>query len=228
MTLACAWLRRDSRYSDSREKVASSLVSAMVMIAVVLLAIACKGKPRSGGLPKLGQTAETNALPVESIKPPSRPRRTAISLVQLIANPEYFDGARVAIAGYLTMDDVQNEVAQGSLSLSRDDVVHGLGNAVSLSFSKCDAADEAPMKVEEAINHKLRYVRVYGKFASGHGASPSPGVVCSIESIVDLEEWCQSYIQRRESAANNSSDIKKPACVSEETIRRRSGTWRMK
>jgi hypothetical protein len=96
------------------------------------------------------------AVPAVVAQAPNEPLH--ISLVQLIANPEKFDGKLVAVAGFLRL-----EMEGDALYLSRDDFLNGVTkNAIWI--------DLTPELVKSRQQLNNRYVLLMGTFdASGHG-----------------------------------------------------------
>ena len=96
------------------------------------------------------------AVPAVAAQSPNEPPH--ISLVQLIANPEKFDGKQVAVAGFLRL-----EMEGDALYLSRDDFLNGVTkNAIWI--------DLTPELVKSRQQLNNRDVLLLGTFdASGHG-----------------------------------------------------------
>jgi uncharacterized membrane protein YcgQ (UPF0703/DUF1980 family) len=99
-----------------------------------------------------------------------------VSVVQLIANPDQFDGRSIRVIGFCWFEFERN-----ALYLHREDFEQGIAkNAVWLSM-------RAPVS-SEYTNLRNKYVIVEGTFsASEHGHF---GMFSgSIKSITRLEEW---------------------------------------
>ena len=77
-----------------------------------------------------------------------------VSLVQLIATPEKFDGKMVTVRGYLESMGAHHDSTAHFLSLGREDAQNRLDNAVVV------AASEQMRRDEEKINHM--YVTLTG------------------------------------------------------------------
>lgn len=82
---------------------------------------------------------------------PSPPRPTIVSMVQLIATPERFDGRLISVRGFLTLGREHDR-----LSAYEADAVHFLSNAVDVERTEKMNADAA------FLNRK--YVVIVGVF----------------------------------------------------------------
>lgn len=112
-----------------------------------------------------------------------RTRRVATSVVQLIANPEKYDGAEARLVGFLTMSQPDRDV--GSLHLNREDADRLLGANVEVSFGRCD--EKVPLDplipVAQAFRNDRKYVSMTGRFLARPDSSTSVGVVCDISEL---------------------------------------------
>lgn len=100
-----------------------------------------------------------------------------VSIVQLIANPQAYDGKKVRLIGFLRLEFEGN-----ALYLHREDFEHGiLENALWI-----DAPHDMRKEQRDAIN--TQYVICEGKFkASGHGHM---GMFSGeLTDITRLESW---------------------------------------
>jgi hypothetical protein len=77
-----------------------------------------------------------------------------VSLVQLIATAEKFDGKMVTVRGYLESVGARHDISAHLLYLSREDAENRLDNAVAV------VASEQMRRDEEKINHM--YVTLTG------------------------------------------------------------------
>jgi hypothetical protein len=123
----------------------------------------------------------------------TRRKQAAISLVQLITNPEKFDGAEVLLVGYLAMDRPGREDIQGFLHLNKEDALRMLGANVELSFSQCGKGKDADplVRSSDAMKHDQRYVAIHGRFVATPDHPMRPGMVCSITVLNDLPNAVQ-------------------------------------
>jgi hypothetical protein len=83
-------------------------------------------------------------------------RTTPVSLVQLLATPEKFDGKTVTVRGYLDSVGGRGDISAHFLYLNREDAENMLGNAVVVVPSHQMRRDE------EKVNHM--YVTLTGTF----------------------------------------------------------------
>lgn len=101
----------------------------------------------------------------------------AVSLVQLLANPEQFDSKLISVTGFLGLDPPDGTL----LYLHKEDHDHGiLSNAVSITLS-----DEA-WKERERLDRN--YIRVVGVFRS---QARSGSQVGSITELRYFRLWSQ-------------------------------------
>lgn len=102
----------------------------------------------------------------------------SISLIQLIANPEAFDGKRVVVGGFLVLRDEYEH------SLFVDESAHQAGltaNSVAADFDESSAEIQARVR---QLNR--RYVVVTGRFKAGATAF-SGGKLEEIYGVVPIE-----------------------------------------
>jgi len=97
-----------------------------------------------------------------------------VSLVQLIATPEKFDGKVVTVRGYLEYVGARHDISAHFLYLNREDAENQLGNAVLV------VASEQMRRDEEKINRM--YVTVIG---TSHTVRASNG--SSATAIKDVQ-----------------------------------------
>jgi hypothetical protein len=96
-------------------------------------------------------------------------------LLQLLTNPEQYDGRRVVVFGYCRI-----EFESSAIHLHKEDYLHGLGNMVWLDFSSFD--DLSPER------RKIDYCLVEGTYnAKNHGHMGM--FVGAIENIKRYEAW---------------------------------------
>ncbi len=109
-----------------------------------------------------------------------------ISLIQLIASPDKFEGKRVSVSGFLEMGDQVRPQAYGNkeplLYLHREDALHWLGNALWVEPSA-----EMKRKRRELTG---MYVTIIGRFRAGgkghlYGAA---GGITAVESCIVLSD----------------------------------------
>jgi hypothetical protein len=62
-------------------------------------------------------------------------RAVPATLIQLIANPDQFDGKLIAVRGYLVMVGGHHDVSATFLNVSREDADNMLGNAIAVVAS---------------------------------------------------------------------------------------------
>lgn len=79
-----------------------------------------------------------------------------VSLIQLIATPEKFDGRHVFVTGFLV-----NESGDRALYLSANDAINGLGNKIEVSFQ----GSPVPAGLQDGLNRE--YVALRGSFHDG-------------------------------------------------------------
>jgi hypothetical protein len=180
----------DRLRSDGASVARAGLRSAFPLAVCLLLVGASSCNSRRS--PQESSPSLTTAVTGSARPRPSRPMATAI--VQLLANPVRFDGSEVAIGGYFYAE--ASEEVDGSLHLSPDDALLGLGNGIDVSFSKCEDSDPPPLSLGEFKAHSGRYVKIYGKFSAGAGNSPVPGTICSVGKILDFEYPPQEILKR--------------------------------
>lgn len=118
----------------------------------------------------------------------------ATAIVQLLANPDRFDDSDVAVGGYLYVE-ASGEV-DASLHLSPDDALRGLGNGISVTFRRCSDGDGSSLSEDEFREHSRRFVKVYGKFSASKHSAIVPGVICSVNKIIDLQEPPETLLKR--------------------------------
>lgn len=83
----------------------------------------------------------------------------SVSIIQLIANPDEFDGKNVDVGGYLEMNDEYEH----TLFLDENAMRNGMSaNSIAISF---DAFSPALKKRAKELNHG--YVIVAGRFKAG-------------------------------------------------------------
>jgi hypothetical protein len=85
------------------------------------------------------------------------------TIIQLLANPEKFDGKLVDIRGYLVIEHQPRHASQAAIWLHEEDARNILGNEIGVVPS------EQMLRDEEKINHV--YVLLRGTFR----AVPSDG-----------------------------------------------------
>jgi hypothetical protein len=124
------------------------------VIAAVGIAIAVASGLMGGGADKPVRVASDVAVNV--------------SLIQLIAAPEKFDGRRVMVSGFLV-----NEAGDRALYLSANDALNGLDNKIAVTFQN----SKVPMDVQERMNRE--YVALRGIFTGG--ATPEIGDVDHVQ-----------------------------------------------
>jgi hypothetical protein len=91
-----------------------------------------------------------------------------VSLIQLIAAPEKFDGRRVMVSGFLV-----NEAGDCALYLSANDALNGLDNKIAVTFQN----SMVPADVQDQMNRE--YIALRGLFKGG--ATPEIGDVDHIQ-----------------------------------------------
>ncbi len=93
----------------------------------------------------------------------SQDRPIAVNLIQLIANPEKFDGTAVAVKGFLRIDRERNHQGTVFLYLHQEDAKNLLDSSVSV------VPNEQMLRDEEKIDRK--YVWLIGSFHAVHAAN---------------------------------------------------------
>jgi hypothetical protein len=92
-----------------------------------------------------------------------RPR--LVSLIQLIANPEQFDGTLVSAQGYLVRVGGDHDITAHFLYLHKEDADNQLGNSILV------VANDQMRRDQEKIDHM--YVRLIGTFRAVPAANGS-------------------------------------------------------
>lgn len=94
-----------------------------------------------------------------------------LSLIQLIANPEKYDGKRVQVVGFLRLEFEGN-----ALYLHEDDYKNGIyGNAIGIGVTK-----ESKWSKDDV---NMRYVMVVGTFSAGK-SNLHTGTIVKIINVV--------------------------------------------
>lgn len=94
--------------------------------------------------------------PVDDLK--KRKDEKYLSLIQLIADPDKYDGDYVSIGGYLTL----SREIESSLYLDENSYRHGMPNSIAIDFE--DSPQEVKKRAKE-LNQG--YVIVAGHFKAG-------------------------------------------------------------
>jgi hypothetical protein len=105
--------------------------------------------------------------------------RSTPSMIQLLANPEKFDGKVVTLIGFLTLDHQKHHAAMGFLSLHEEDAKNLLSNAVMVVPS------EQMLRDEEKIQGM--YVIITGLLRLVPGTNDSHGMV--IKDVQTCRAW---------------------------------------
>src|ERR1043166_2632531 len=94
-----------------------------------------------------------------------------LSLIQLIANPQNYDGKRVQVVGFLRLEFEGN-----ALYLHEDDYKNGIyGNAIGIGVTK-----ESKWSNDDV---NMRYVMVVGTFSAGK-SNLHTGTIVKITNVV--------------------------------------------
>jgi hypothetical protein len=122
-------------------------------------------------------------------------RRVAFSLIELIANPRFYDGTEVAVTGYLVLDKTHEDEDDGTLYLERESArVNITTNAVSIRFGAC--RDRLPPLNDELLSPEPGnlpplpgYVTLRGTFRpAGDDEALSQGTICAITFLNGQED----------------------------------------
>ena len=107
-------------------------------------------------------------------------RAIPVSLIQLLANPDKFDGKLVTVQGFLNLEHEKHHGARGFLFLHPEDANHLLGS---------NAADVVPSEQMLRDQEKIdgMYVTMTGLLQAVPGASGSYGVV--IKGVRSCLAW---------------------------------------
>jgi hypothetical protein len=106
-------------------------------------------------------------------------RPLPVALVQLIANPEDFDGKVVTVRGYLLMIGGHGDIGATFLNLSREDADNMLGNAIVV------VASDQMRRDEEKIDRM--YITLTGHFYAVPTANKS--YIPTIKDVVSCAVW---------------------------------------
>ncbi len=156
-------------------------VILIVLTAVIL--IACTACDTHNAPFRSEQPATTSAGQTTPTKPVDLSTPQDVSLIQLIATPEKYDGTQVRVIG---VADVSNESL--SLCLSKDDWYYRTYNALWVEFGQ-----NAP-SYHEARLCNGEYVIVEGAFNMHN--SGDMGMYCgAIEKVSRYEKW-DAYLDR--------------------------------
>jgi len=110
----------------------------------------------------------------------------AVSLVELIANPDRFEGQLILVAGYLGLDPPDGNM----IYLHKEDYDHGiLFNAVDIELNK-----EAWVEREKL---DLNYVRVVGVFRGRVKAHALYSAITDVQSCTLWSEVSNPFRQKR-------------------------------
>jgi hypothetical protein len=117
-------------------------------------------------------------------------RPTASSLLQLIARPEFYRGAKAIVTGYMVLEPHRGG-SDGFLYVHREDAMWLLSNMVRVKFGRCrfSRSDEGLLTVEDV--RKARefpddvngYVLVEGVFEPYEPGGPFVGEICGITRV---------------------------------------------
>lgn len=111
-------------------------------------------------------------------------RPEQVSLIQLIARPEKYDGRLINIIGYLSLDREHS-----ALYLHKEDFDHSLmSNAVSVHPTEAMLRDRQELRG--------RYVILIGVFRAGERGRLDPSVVGGMTDINRCEEWTMGRMGR--------------------------------
>ena len=110
-------------------------------------------------------------------EPESQPE--LVRMVELLANPERFNGRPVTVKGYLVIGD-RGVNAGARLCLSREDSENGLGN--------CAGVVPSPGMHKEWKELTGKYVRMTGMVVTSNPGAPQ-GRWIMIEHISECEVW---------------------------------------
>jgi hypothetical protein len=99
----------------------------------------------------------------------------SVSLIQLIANPEKYDGEQVEVIGFLRLEFEGNRIY-----LHEVDYTHNIGeNAVRIGITK--------KQMKDLEDKNMHYVFVVGRFKAGQrGTSNANGTIVDITKV---EVW---------------------------------------
>ncbi len=110
----------------------------------------------------------------------SQDRPAPISLIQLIASPEKFDGKSVAVRGFFLVAGRPHDVVGCFLFLHKEDAENDLGNSIIV------VPNEMMTKDQEKIDRM--YIQLIGTFRAVHIAG-TDAQVASIRDITSYTLW---------------------------------------
>jgi len=168
-----------------------TVITLFALVASIAGSSACKSRDSRN----IGTNATSGTAKVADTPPQRRPEtnRTAVSIVQLLANPGYYDGHDASVAGFLVFEDLEDDAVQGQLHLNREDAQLMLGTHIDISAGACGEGEDKRLLVGMArlIGNSGRYVRIYGKFFSPVGSARPRGIACSITNVFAVSEPSQ-------------------------------------
>lgn len=171
------------------------------VVAVWCCSLLASGCSRGQSVDEASRTKD------DARKEQAKVRQTATSVVQLLANPERYDGSESRVNGFLQMDRPDREDIQAFLHLNQEDADRMLGTHIEVSFWKCD---EKPLldpliPVGEAMRHDRKYVAVTGKFVASPSSPSRVGVLCGISELLELPEPGQPSREESSGAAGRAT-----------------------
>jgi hypothetical protein len=109
----------------------------------------------------------------------SQERPEPVSLVQLVASPEKFNGKAVLVRGFLLI--TPHDVVSYTLFLHKEDAENNLGNSVDV------VPNERMKRDQEKIDRV--YVQITGTVRSVHISGTADSYVLSIRAVTSCNVW---------------------------------------
>ena len=110
---------------------------------------------------------------------PGQDRPKPTTLIELLANPEKFDGVTVTVLGYFVFDDREHDISAYFLYLNREDAENLLGDAVVV------VPTEQMRRDKEKLDRM--FVMLTGRFHAVPTADKS--FVPTVKDIVSCTVW---------------------------------------
>ena len=156
-----------------------------------LLLSACQTQGNSEAVGAKPSSSATNASP--SAPAARKLRRVAFSLIELIANPRFYDGTEVGVTAYLVLN--KGGDVDGTLYLDRESARMNINtNSVSIRFGACP--DRLPPPKEELVSPESETLSSLPGYVTLRGTFRPPpddvdfayGTICSITYLVVRED----------------------------------------
>jgi hypothetical protein len=175
-----------------------TITTWVMAIAVLLLALPSCTRPEksasSRGQPADGCIDVASSDGGAAARPRRKLSRVGYSLIELIANPLRFQGAKVAVHGYLELDNFPEGHRDGALYLDREAARAGIStNSLPIRFGACEAKVDVPDRKPPEGELKLpplpAYVIVRGTFEpTAENEVFGGGTICNITGVLRVEE----------------------------------------